>query len=203
MKNAARNKKRTASVKRKTKETDIAVTVNLDGTGKSDIKTGIGFFDHMLDQLARHSLIDLTIRTKGDLHIDAHHSVEDTGLAFGAAISDALGDRRGIARYGHAYAPMDDALSRVALDLSNRPFLVWNVNFTQTKLGEMDTELFREFFQALAQSGGITLHAENLYGFNNHHIAESIFKALAKSLRMAATIDPRVALLLPSTKGKL
>lgn len=194
---------RTATVTRKTRETDIAVTINLDGTGASDIHTGIGFFDHMLDQLARHSLIDLKIRAKGDLHIDAHHTVEDTGITLGQAISKALNDRKGIARYGHAYAPMDEALSRVAMDLSNRPYLVWNVNFTQENLGEMQTELFREFFHALAQSGGITLHCENLYGVNNHHIIESIFKATAKSLRMAVSIDPRAPGMLPSTKGAL
>jgi imidazoleglycerol-phosphate dehydratase len=194
---------RTATVNRKTRETDISVTINLDGSGVSDIQTGIGFFDHMLDQLSKHSLIDLKIRAKGDLHIDAHHTVEDTGITLGQAISKALNDRKGIARYGHAYAPMDETLSRVALDLSNRPYLVWNVNFTQENLGDMQTELFREFFHALAQSGGITLHCENLYGVNNHHIIESIFKAMAKSLRMAVSIDPRAPGALPSTKGAL
>lgn len=195
---------RIASVIRKTKETDVSVSFNLDGTGKSDISTGIGFFDHMLDQLARHGLFDLTVRVKGDLHIDAHHTVEDTGLALGQAIREALGDKRGIQRYGHAYAPMDETLSRVALDLSNRPYLVWRVDFTVDRLGEqMETELFREFFHALAQAGGITLHAECLYGVNNHHKIESIFKALAKALRMAASIDARAGDQLPSTKGAL
>jgi imidazoleglycerol-phosphate dehydratase len=195
---------RIASVTRKTKETDISVSFNLDGTGKSDISTGIGFFDHMLDQLARHGLFDLTVRVKGDLQIDAHHTVEDTGLALGQAIREALGDKRGIHRYGHAYAPMDETLSRVALDLSNRPYLVWRVDFTVDRLGEqMETELFREFFYALAQAGGMTLHAECLYGVNNHHKIESIFKALAKSLRIAASIDARAGDQLPSTKGAL
>ena len=170
---------RSATVKRETRETSIEVSVNLDGTGITDIQTGIGFFDHMLDQLGRHSLIDLTIRTSGDLHIDAHHTVEDTGLALGQALKEALGDKAGIARYGHAMVPMDECLSRVALDLSSRPYLVWNVRFTVERLGEqMETELFREFFQALSQAGGITLHAENLYGSNNHHIVECTFKAL-------------------------
>ena len=194
---------RAASVTRKTKETDIAVTIDLDGSGKSNISTGVGFFDHMLDQLAKHSLIDLEITAKGDLHIDAHHTVEDTGITFGQALTKALGERKGITRYGHAYAPMDETLSRVALDLSNRPYLVWNVNFSQESLGDMQTELFREFFHALAQHGGITLHCENLYGINNHHIIESTFKALAKALRMAVTIDPRAPNALPTTKGAL
>ncbi len=195
---------RTATVQRQTRETSIEVSVNLDGTGVTDIHTGVGFFDHMLDQLGRHSLIDLTIKTKGDLHIDAHHTVEDTGLALGQALKEALGDKAGIARYGHAMVPMDECLSRVALDLSNRPFLVWNVRFTVERLGEqMETELFREFFQALSQSGGITLHAENLYGFNNHHIIECTFKALARALHMAVTIDPQAQGKLPSTKGTL
>ena len=157
----------------------------------------------MLDQLAKHSLIDLDIKAKGDLHIDAHHTVEDTGITLGQALTKALGERKGITRYGHAYAPMDETLSRVALDLSNRPYLVWNVNFTQETLGDMQTELFREFFHALAQTGGITLHCENLYGINNHHIIESTFKALAKALRMAIAIDPRAPNALPTTKGAL
>ena len=194
---------RAASVTRKTKETDISITIDLDGSGKSNIATGVGFFDHMLDQLAKHSLIDLDIKAKGDLHIDAHHTVEDTGITLGQALTKALGERKGITRYGHAYAPMDETLSRVALDLSNRPYLVWNVNFTQETLGDMQTELFREFFHALAQTGGITLHCENLYGINNHHIIESTFKALAKALRMAIAIDPRAPNALPTTKGAL
>lgn len=180
------------------------MAVVLDGTGKADIQTGVGFFDHMLEQVARHGLFDLTIRCKGDLHIDAHHSVEDTGIALGQAIKQALGDKAGIRRYGHAYVAMDEALSRVALDLSNRPYLVWKADFTVDRLGEqMETELFREFFHALAQAGGITLHIENLYADNNHHRIESIYKAFAKALRMATEIDPRSGGQLPSTKGAL
>lgn len=195
---------RISTVTRKTKETDISVSIDLDGIGKADISTGIGFFDHMLEQLARHGLFDVTVRVKGDLHIDSHHTVEDTGLALGQAIREALGDKKGIHRYGHAYVPMDETLSRVALDLSNRPYLVWRVDFTVDRLGEqMETELFREFFHALAQAGGITLHAECLYGINNHHKIESVFKALAKGLRIATTIDLRAADQLPSTKGAL
>ncbi len=195
---------RQATITRKTKETNITVTVNLDGTGQTSISTGIGFFDHMLDQLGRHGLIDLTIKAEGDLHIDAHHTVEDTGLALGQALKDALGDKAGINRYGHSMVPMDECLSRVALDLSNRPFLVWNVPFTLDRIGEqMETELFREFFQALSQSGGITYHAENIYGSNNHHIIESVFKATARALHMAVTIDPQAQGKLPSTKGAL
>jgi imidazoleglycerol-phosphate dehydratase len=195
---------RLATVNRQTKETSISVSVNLDGTGVTSINTGVGFLDHMLDQLGRHGLIDLTIETKGDLHIDAHHTVEDTGLALGQALKEALGGKAGINRYGHAMIPMDECLSRVALDLSNRPFLVWNVRFSVERLGEqMETELFREFFQAFSQAGGITFHAENLYGANNHHIIESIFKATARALHMAVTIDPQAAGKLPSTKGAL
>lgn len=195
---------RTASVQRQTRETRIEVSVNLDGTGVTDIQTGVGFFDHMLDQLGRHSLIDITIKTTGDLHIDAHHTVEDTGLALGQALKEALGDKAGIARYGHAIVPMDETLSRVALDLSNRPYLVWNVRFSVERLGEqMETELFREFFQALSQAGGITLHAEVLYGLNNHHMIECTFKALARALHMAVTVDPQAQGKLPSTKGQL
>ncbi len=195
---------RKASVTRQTRETSIAVTVNLDGTGVTSIQTGVGFLDHMLDQLGRHGLIDMTIETKGDLHIDAHHTVEDTGLALGQAIKEALGDKAGINRYGHAMVPMDECLSRVALDLSNRPFLVWNVRFSVERLGEqMETELFREFFQAFSQSAGITYHAENLYGVNNHHIIESIFKATARALHMAVTVDQQAQGKLPSTKGAL
>ena len=195
---------RTATITRNTKETKISVTINLDGTGVSTIDTGIGFFDHMLEQLARHGLFDLDIKCDGDLHIDFHHTVEDTGITLGQAIKEALGDKKGIRRYGHAYIPMDEALSRVALDLSNRPYLIWNVNFTIDRLGEqMETELFQEFFNALAQAAGITFHAENLYAENNHHRIESVFKALAKSLRMATEIDPRAVDQLPSTKGAL
>ncbi len=195
--------KRTATINRKTKETDISVSINLDGTGKFDIQTGIGFFDHMLEQLSKHSLIDIAVKAKGDLHIDGHHTVEDVGLTLGEALKEALGDKKGITRYGHAYAPMDETLSRVALDLSGRPHLIFNVNFTQEALGEMQTELFREFFHAIAQSSGTTLHVENLYGVNNHHVIEATFKAFAKALRMAVQIDPRAADIVPSTKGTL
>ena len=195
---------RSATVTRETRETSITVSVNLDGTGVTSVNPGVGFFDHMLDQLGRHGLIDLTIEAKGDLHIDAHHTVEDTGLALGQAIKEALGDKAGINRYGHAMVPMDETLSRVALDLSNRPFLVWNVRFSVERLGEqMETELFREFFQAFSQSAGITYHAETLYGVNNHHIIESIFKATARALHMAVTVDPQAQGKLPSTKGAL
>ena len=194
---------RTATRTRTTNETQITLTLNLDGTGTHDMATGIGFFDHMLDQLAKHSLIDMKIDAKGDLHIDDHHTVEDVGIALGEALKEALGDKAGIRRYGHAYLPMDEALSRVALDLSNRPFLVWNVAFTAPKIGTFDTELVREFFQALASAGGITLHADSLAGANAHHVAESLFKALAKALRMAVEADPRAAGALPSTKGAL
>lgn len=190
-------------IERKTNETSISVSVNLDGSGKANINTGIGFFDHMLEQLAKHSLIDMTVKCDGDLHIDAHHSVEDTGIAIGQAIKEAIGDKKGIRRYGHFTLVMDEARSMVALDLSNRPFLVWDAEFTSASLGEMDTELFQEFFQALASAGGITLHIENQAGTNNHHIAESIFKACAKALRMAVEIDARAADALPSTKGAL
>ncbi len=195
---------RTADVSRKTKETDINLSIGLDGTGKSDINTGVAFFDHMLEQLAKHGLFDLTVSCRGDLEIDAHHTVEDTGIALGQAIKQALGDKMGIRRYGHSYVPMDEALSRVALDLSNRPFLVWKVCFTIDRLGEqMETELFQEFFHAVAQAGGITLHVENLYADNNHHRIESVFKAFAKALRMATEHDPRAEGQLPSTKGAL
>ena len=194
---------RTATVERSTTETEISVSVNLDGTGEYDISTGIGFLDHMLEQLSRHSLIDLTIKVKGDLHIDGHHTTEDTGIALGEAFTKALGERKGITRYGHAYIPMDECLSRVALDLSGRQYIIWKVSFTQPKLGEMDTELFREFFQAFAVASGTTLHIENLYGINNHHIIESCFKGMARALRMAITIDERKADEVPSTKGVL
>jgi imidazoleglycerol-phosphate dehydratase len=194
---------RKASVERKTKETEIAVAVDLDGSGKSEIATGIGFLDHMLEQLSRHSLIDLTVKAKGDLHIDFHHTTEDTGIAIGEAVSKALGERRGINRYGDAMIPMDETLTRVALDASNRPYLIWKVNFTKPKLGEMDTELFKEWFQAFAQSAGLTLHVENIYGENNHHIVESCYKGLARALRVAVEIDPRKSDAIPSTKGVL
>jgi len=195
---------RIARVERKTKETAISLEINLDGTGKSDIKTGVAFMDHMLDQIARHGLFDLSISCDGDLEIDAHHTVEDTALALGEAIKQALGDKRGIVRYGHAYVPMDECLSRVALDLSNRPYCVWNVKFTIDRLGEvMETELFGHFFQALSQTAGMTLHCENLYGENNHHIIESVFKAFARALRTATEIDARASDQLPSTKGAL
>ncbi|GGB46744.1 imidazoleglycerol-phosphate dehydratase [Tistrella bauzanensis] len=194
---------RTATVTRNTRETQISVTVDLDGQGRYDVKTGIGFLDHMLDQLSRHSLIDLTVRAEGDLHIDFHHTTEDSGIAIGEAVAKALGDRRGITRYAHAYIPMDETLTRVSLDLSNRPYLIWKVNFTRDKLGEMDTELFKEWFQAFAQAAGVTLHVENLYGENNHHIVESCYKGLARALRQAIEIDPRAAGAVPSTKGVL
>ncbi|MCG2842780.1 imidazoleglycerol-phosphate dehydratase HisB [Sandaracinobacter sp. RS1-74] len=194
---------RIATVTRKTSETDVSVTVNLDGTGRRSISTGIGFYDHMLDQLARHGLFDLDIQTVGDLHIDAHHTVEDTAIALGEAFGKALGDRAGITRYGHAYVPMDETLARVALDISGRPFLVWKVNFSQSRLGEMDTELFWHVFHSFAQAAGITLHAEALYGSNNHHIAEGLFKALARALKQAVGLDPRQLGSIPSTKGTL
>ena len=194
---------RQASVERNTKETRIKASVALDGTGQYRIATGIGFLDHMLEQLSRHSLIDITLEAQGDLHIDFHHTTEDCGIVLGQAVAQALGERKGIERYGHAYIPMDETLSRVALDLSNRPYLVWKVAFTKPKLGEMDTELFKEFFQAFAQSAGMTLHVENLYGENNHHIVESCFKGLARALRLAIAIDPRKADAVPSTKGTL
>lgn len=194
---------RTGTITRSTSETSIEVTVNLDGTGVYDVQTGVGFFDHMLEQLSRHSLIDLTVRTKGDLHIDAHHTVEDTGIAIGQAFAQALGDKRGIRRYGEALSPMDETLTRVALDISGRPWLVWKSRFTQAQLGTMDTEMFEHFCHSFAQAAGITLHVETLYGTNNHHIAESIFKGLARSLRTATEIDPRKAEAVPSTKGVL
>ena len=194
---------RTASIERKTKETSISVEVNLDGTGKYEIQTGIGFLDHMLEQISKHSLIDLKVKAKGDLHIDLHHTTEDTGIAMGEAIAKALGDKRGIKRYAHALIPMDETLSRVALDVSNRPYLVWNVKLKVEKLGEMDTELFKEWFQAFAQAAGITLHIENIYGDNSHHIIESCYKGLAKALRTAFEIDQRMKDIIPSTKGTI
>ncbi|MEX3010844.1 imidazoleglycerol-phosphate dehydratase HisB [Hoeflea sp. TYP-13] len=195
--------KRAGEVARKTNETDITVKVDIDGTGTSKIATGIGFFDHMLEQLSRHSLIDMEIEAKGDLHIDDHHTVEDTGIAIGLAVAKALGDRRGIVRYASLDLAMDETLTRAAIDVSGRPFLVWNAQFTSPKIGTFDTELCREFFQALAQNAGITLHVTNHYGANNHHIAETCFKAVARVLRMATEIDPRQADRIPSTKGTL
>ena len=195
--------KRSASISRETTETSVEVSVNLDGNGTAKINTAIGFFDHMLEQLAKHSLIDITIKTDGDLHIDPHHSVEDTGITLGKALKEAIGDKKGIRRYGHFDLVMDEARSSVALDFSNRAFLVWNVNFTTDRLGEMDTELFQEFFQALAGAAGLTLHITQLAGTNNHHIIESVFKAFAKSVRMAIEIDARASEQLPSTKGAL
>jgi imidazoleglycerol-phosphate dehydratase len=194
---------RQASVERNTKETQISAEVDLDGTGSYDVSTGIGFLDHMLEQLSRHSLINLKVRAQGDLHIDFHHTTEDTGYAVGEALSKALGDRAGIVRYGDALIPMDETLTRVALDCSNRPYLVWKVDFTRPKLGDMDTELFQEWFKAFAQSAGLTLHVETLYGENNHHIVESCFKGLARALKTAIAIDPRKADAVPSTKGVL
>lgn len=194
---------RKAAVTRNTNETRISVELDLDGTGLYEVKTGVGFLDHMLEQLSRHSLIDLKVAADGDLHIDAHHTTEDVGIAIGQAVAKALGDRKGIARYGSAYVPMDEALTRVALDLSNRPYLIWKVRFGRDKLGTMDTELFKEWFQAFAQAAGATLHVENLYGENDHHIVESCYKALARALREAAEIDPRKADAVPSTKGTL
>jgi imidazoleglycerol-phosphate dehydratase len=194
---------REATVARKTTETDIEVRVNLDGAGRHDVSTGIGFLDHMLQQLSRHGLIDLTVRAKGDLHIDFHHTTEDTGIVIGQAVSKALGERRGIKRYASAVIPMDETLTRVAIDVSNRPYLVWKVKFPREAVGEMNTELFKEWFQAFAQAAGVTLHVENLYGENSHHIVESCFKGLARALREAVAIDPREAGLVPSTKGTL
>ena len=194
---------RLGAVTRQTRETEILVEVNLDGTGIYDIETGIGFLDHMLEQLSRHSLIDLKVRASGDLHIDFHHTTEDSGYAVGEAISQALGERRGIRRYGYALVPMDETLTRVALDASNRPYLVWRVPISRPKLGDMDTELFQEWFKAFAQAAGLTLHVETIYGENNHHMIESCYKGLARSLRDAVEIDPRRADSIPSTKGIL
>ena len=194
---------RIASVERKTKETSITVEVNLDGTGKYNIQTGIGFLDHMLEQVSKHSLIDLTVKAKGDLHIDLHHTTEDTSIAIGEAVLKALGEKKGIKRYAHALIPMDETLSRIALDVSGRPYLVWNVKLKVEKLGEMDTELFKEWFQGFAQAAGITLHVENIYGDNSHHIIESCYKGLAKALRSAFEIDLRQKDSIPSTKGTI
>ena len=194
---------RSAKITRKTAETDISVEINLDGTGLYDNQTGVGFFDHMLDQLARHALIDMTVRATGDLHIDDHHTVEDTGIALGQALAQALDSKVGIRRYGECHLPMDDAQVRAALDLSARPYLVWNVEMPTAKIGTFDTELVREFFQALATHGGITLHVDQLHGINSHHIAEAAFKAVARALRMAVETDPRKSDAIPSTKGAL
>ena len=201
--NSADGPARTATVARRTKETRIDVSLNLDGTGEYRVDTGIGFLDHMMEQLSRHSLIDLELKAIGDLHIDYHHTTEDTGIAIGEAVDRALGDRKGICRYGDALIPMDETLTRVALDCSNRPYLIWKVGFSKPKLGEMDTELFKEWFQAFAQAAGVTLHVENLYGENNHHIVESCFKGLARALRAAIAPDPRKRDAVPSTKGVL
>ncbi len=194
---------RTGTVERNTKETKIYASVNLDGKGIYQISTGIGFLDHMLEQLSKHSLMDLTLEAKGDLHIDFHHTTEDSAIVIGSAVRKALGEPKGIVRFAEAHVPMDEALSRVALDISNRPYLIWKVSFSKPKLGEMDTELFKEWFQAFAQSAGITLHVENLYGENNHHIVESCFKALAIALAKAWSVDPRKEGSIPSTKGAL
>ena len=194
---------RKADITRSTSETEISLSIDLDGTGRYDIQTGVGFFDHMLEQLSRHSLIDMTVRAKGDLHIDDHHTVEDTGIALGQALTQALGDKRGIVRYGSCLLPMDDTLVRAALDLSARPYLVFDIDFPSAKIGTFDTELVREFFQALSTHGGITLHIDAIRGLNSHHLAEAAFKAVARSLRDALETDPRKADAVPSTKGKL
>jgi imidazoleglycerol-phosphate dehydratase len=194
---------RQASVERNTNETRITASVDLDGTGIYDVTTGIGFLDHMLEQLSRHSLIDITLKAEGDLHIDFHHTTEDSGIALGQAVSEALGERKGIRRFGSALSPMDETLTQVSLDASNRPYLIWKVDLKRDKLGEMDVELFKEWFQAFAQHAGLTLHIENLYGENTHHIVESCFKGLARALRQAIEIDPRKSGAVPSTKGSL
>ena len=194
---------RKASIERKTTETEIAASVVLDGTGAYDVKTGVGFLDNMLEQLARHSLIDIKLRAKGDLHIDFHHTTEDSGIALGQAVAKALGDRKGIRRYASLHLPMDETLTRAAIDVSGRPYLIWKAEFSRPKIGDFDTELVREWFQAFAMNAGVTLHVETLYGDNNHHIAESCFKALARCLREAIEIDPRQKDRIPSTKGSL
>jgi len=194
---------RTATVERNTRETRISVSVNLDGTGQCNLNTGIGFLDHMLEQLSKHGLIDLDLKAEGDLHVDMHHTTEDSAIAIGQAVRQALGECRGVKRFAHAYLPMDEALTRVALDISGRPYLIWKVDFSSPKIGEMDSELFKEWFQAFAQNAGITLHVENLYGDNNHHIVESCFKGLARSFRDAIAIDERQKDVIPSTKGSL
>ena len=194
---------RTGRIERKTAETDILVEVDLDGTGTYDVSTGIGFLDHMVEQFAKHSLIDVTMKVNGDLHVDQHHTTEDSALALGQALSQALGDKGGIARYGSAYSPMDETLARVALDISGRPYFVWNARFTQEKLGEWDTELIEHWFHSIAQTAGITLHCEVLYGQNNHHICEALYKGFARAMRIAVEIDPRKGGAVPSTKGQL
>lgn len=194
---------RTARIARKTHETDIAVEVNLDGTGQYEVSTGIGFLDHMIEQFARHSLIDITCRVVGDLHVDQHHTTEDSAIAIGQAIAEALGDKRGIGRYGSAYSPMDETLARVALDISGRPYFVWKAGFTQAKLGELDTELVEHWFHSIGQAVGITLHMELLYGTNNHHICEALFKGFARAMRSAVELDARKGDAVPSTKGQL
>ena len=194
---------RRATITRRTKETAITASVDLDGTGAYEIETGVGFLDHMIEQLARHSLMDISLKAQGDLHIDQHHTTEDSGIVLGQAVAQALGDKKGIARYGAAYLPMDETLTRVALDVSGRPYLIWKVDFTRSKIGEMDTELFREWFQAFAQHAGLTLHVETLHGENSHHIAETCYKALARALRQAVAIDERQSGRVPSTKGQL
>ena len=194
---------RKSKINRKTSETDISVEINLDGKGKFNISTGIGFLDHMLEQLSKHSLIDINLKAKGDTHIDLHHTTEDTGIAIGECIKKALGTSKGIKRYGHALIPMDETLTRVTMDVSNRPYLIWKVKLKVEKLGEMDTELFKEWFQAFSQAAGITLHVENIYGDNSHHIIESCFKGLARSLREAIEVDKRIKNKVPSTKGIL
>ena len=194
---------RTGTITRDTQETKIAVEVNLDGTGQYEVSTGIGFLDHMVEQFSRHSLIDVTLKVDGDLHVDQHHTTEDSALALGQAIAQALGDKAGIGRYGSAYAPMDETLARCALDISGRPYFVWNAGFTQEKLGEWDTELIEHWFQSIGQTAGITLHMEVLYGTNNHHICEGLYKAFARAMRIAVEIDPRKGGAIPSTKGQL
>ncbi|MBU6499420.1 MAG: imidazoleglycerol-phosphate dehydratase HisB [Rhodospirillales bacterium] len=194
---------RSTSLDRTTSETEISLTLDLDGSGRTDIATGIGFLDHMLTALARHALFDLTVRAKGDLHIDFHHTTEDVGIVLGQAVARALGDKRGIARFGHALVPMDEALAEIAIDISGRPYLAWSVAFAQPKVGEMDTELFEEFFRALAGNAGITLHVTQKAGHNAHHVAEACFKGLARALRMAVALDPRIGDAVPSTKGAL
>ncbi|MEP0191823.1 MAG: imidazoleglycerol-phosphate dehydratase HisB [Erythrobacter sp.] len=203
MSNVCATTPRTGSVARKTAETEIAISVNLDGTGTYDVSTGIGFLDHMVEQFSKHSLIDVTMKVSGDLYVDQHHTTEDSAIALGQALGDALSDKAGIGRYGSAYSPMDETLSRVALDISGRPFLVWNAKFTQEKLGEWDTELIEHWFQSVAQTAGLTLHIELLYGTNNHHICESIYKGFARAMRIAVERDPRKGDAVPSTKGQL
>ena len=194
---------RTATIERKTRETEILASIDLDGSGVYDVDTGIGFLDHMLESFSRHSLIDLKVRAQGDLHVDFHHTTEDTAIVIGSAIKKALGDFSGIRRFGSILLPMDETLTRVAVDISNRPYLIWKVDFKRPKIGEMDTELFREWFQAFAQNAGLTLHIENIYGENNHHIVESCYKGLARALRQAIEVDPRQPGAVPSTKGVL